>query len=144
MGKIFNEIRDRSLELYDHSAGRYRKEVYNRKRIEFIEKMNTYLHVYYLLQLRNVEKKAYADFKNKISEAVKDDSLFFVDTLEEQKSNSIEYFKQIAEDSKLVDTNWVYTDHLNQLTKEINEYGKITKDQQLSKIMKNTEVYIYI
>jgi hypothetical protein len=139
MGKIFNEIRDRSLELYDHSAGRYRKEVYNRKRIEFIEKMNTYLHVYYLLQLRNVEKKAYADFKNKISEAVKDDSLFFVDTLEEQKSNSIEYFKQIAEDSKLVDTNWVYTDHLNQLTKEINEYGKITKDQQLSKIMKNTE-----
>jgi len=139
MGKIFNEIRDRSLELYDHSAGRYRKEVYNRKRIEFIEKMNTYLHVYYLLQLRNVEKKAYADFKNKISEAVKDDSLFFVDTLEEQKSNSIDYFKQVAEDSKLVDTNWVYTDHLNQLTKEINEYGKITKDQQLNKIKKNSE-----
>ncbi|OUM62919.1 hypothetical protein PIROE2DRAFT_20736 [Piromyces sp. E2] len=139
MGKIFNEIRDRSLELYDHSAGRYRKEVYNRKRIEFIEKMNTYLHVYYLLQLRNVEKKAYADFKNKISEAVKDDSLFFVDTLEEQKSNSIEYFKQVAEESKLIDTNWGYTDHLNQLTKEINEYGKITKDQQLNKIKKNAE-----
>ncbi|ORX55242.1 root hair defective 3 GTP-binding protein [Piromyces finnis] len=139
MGKIFNEVRDRSLELYDHSAGRYRKEVYNRKRIEFIEKMNTYLHVYYLLQLRNVEKKAYADFKNKITEAIKDDSLYFVEILEKQKSKSIEFFNQVAEDSKLIDTNWVFTDHLSQLTKEINEYGKITKDQQLNKIKKNSE-----
>jgi len=53
--------------LYDSSAGRYRKEVYARKRIDFLEKMNTYLHVYYLLQLRNLEKRAYGTFKNNIS-----------------------------------------------------------------------------
>jgi len=139
MGKIFNEHRDKSLELYDHSAGRYRKEVYSRKRIEFIEKMNTYLHVYYLLQLRNLEKKAYSTFKINISEAVKDDSLFFVNTLQEQKNQCIEKFKLLAEESKLTDTNWNYSDHLNQLIKEIDEYGKITKDQQLNKIKKNTE-----
>jgi len=139
MGKIFNDLRDRSLELYDHSAGRYRKDVYARKRVEFLDKMNTYLHVYYLLQLRNLEKKSYGSFKATISEAVKDDSLFFVDTLKEQKNKCIEKFKQLAEESKLLDTTWNYNDHLNQLIKEIDEYGKITKDQQLNKLKKNAE-----
>jgi len=139
MGKIFNDVREKSLELYDSSAGRYRKEVYARKRIDFLEKMNTYLHVYYLLQLRNLEKKTYSKFKNDITEAVKDDSLFFVDTLENHKSKCIENFKKLAEESKLQETTWNYNDHLNQLIKEIDEYGKITKDQQLNKIKKNVE-----
>jgi len=139
MGEKFNEVRDKSLDLYDGSAGRYRKEVYIRKRTDFLEKMNTYLQVYYLLQLRNLEKKAYGTFKNNISEAVKDDSLFFVESLENHKSKCIENFKKLAEESKLKDTTWNYNDHLNQLIKEIDEYGKITKDQQLNKIKKNVE-----
>ncbi|KAG4097085.1 protein SEY1 [Neocallimastix lanati (nom. inval.)] len=139
MGEKFNEVREKALGLYDSSAGRYRKEVYARKRIDFLEKMNTYLHVYYLLQLRNLEKRAYGTFKNNISEAVKDDSLFFVESLENHKSKCIENFKKLAEESKLKDTTWNYNDHLNQLIKEIDEYGKITKDQQLNKIKKNIE-----
>jgi len=139
MGEKFNEVREKALGLYDSSAGRYRKEVYNRKRIDFLEKMNTYLHVYYLLQLRNLEKKAYGTFKNNISEAVKDDSLFFVDSLENHRSECVENFKKLAEASKLKDTTWNFNDHLNQLIKEIDEYGKITKDQQLNKIKKNIE-----
>jgi len=139
MGDKFNEIREKALSLYDSSAGRYRKEVYARKRIDFLEKMNTYLHVYYLLQLRNLEKKAFGTFKNNISEAVKDDSLFFVDSLENHRTKCIENFKELAETSKLKDTTWNFNDHLNQLIKEIDEYGKITKDQQLNKIKKNIE-----
>jgi hypothetical protein len=139
MGEKFNEVRDKCLDLYDGSAGRYRKEVYIRKRNDFLEKINTYLQVYYLLQLRNLEKKTYNFFKNKISESVKDDSLFFIDTLENNRSECIEKFKKLAEESKLKDTTWNYNDYLNQLIKEIDEYGKITKDQQLNKIKSNIE-----
>ncbi|KAI9104735.1 RHD3/Sey1 [Phlyctochytrium arcticum] len=132
----------KALVAFDHDGSRYNKEVYQKKRDEFIEKMSTVLHVYYVQQLRNLHKKALQKFNDNLAEKLKDDDGEFARKLNEAREEAQSYYSTVAENTKLKDANWSGQDYFAQFRDEIEEIANKRKAEAMERMVKTLEKFV--
>lgn len=66
LGKQMEEIRTEAMQSFDKNASRYHKDVYEKKRKDMLEKLNTQLNVFFVGQLKNLHKKASVMFEENL------------------------------------------------------------------------------
>ena len=66
LGKQMNEIRSEALQSFDKNASRYHQGVYEKKRKDMLDKLNTQLHVLFVGQLKNLHKRAITMFEENL------------------------------------------------------------------------------
>ncbi|KAJ3281929.1 Dynamin-like GTPase that mediates homotypic ER fusion [Borealophlyctis nickersoniae] len=139
LGTETHEITETALRAFDQDGSRYHKEVYQKKRKDFVEKMDSALRVYYLQQLRNLHKRALAMFNEKLAEKLKGDDADFAGKLRDTRTEVEAYYRSVAEASKLPGSDWTGEEFYIQFHAELEEIAAQKKTEAMEKIVHGLE-----
>ncbi|KAJ3024040.1 Dynamin-like GTPase that mediates homotypic ER fusion [Thoreauomyces humboldtii] len=131
-----------ALEAFDKDGSRYNKEVYQKKRGEFKDKMSATLHVYFVQQLRNLHKRALQLFNERLTEKMKGDDLDFARKLRESREEAETYYSRIADATKLSDSDWSGEEYFAQFRSEIDEIATQKRTDAMARVVKNLDQFI--
>ncbi|KAJ3258360.1 Dynamin-like GTPase that mediates homotypic ER fusion [Boothiomyces macroporosus] len=124
---------------FDKDAQRYHSETYKAKRLEFIEKMHSSLHVYFLQQLRNLHKKCIGLFQKTIADKLRGDDSHFSVKLEESQNVAKQEFMQVCKEACIKDANWTYDQYYTAFLKDIEELSAQKREEALNRLSKSIE-----
>ncbi|TPX64263.1 hypothetical protein SpCBS45565_g06003 [Spizellomyces sp. 'palustris'] len=142
MGTETEQYYQKALEAFDKDGSRYNKEVYEKKRAEFVDKMATALHVYYVQQLRNLHKRALNVFNEKLTESLKADDGDFARKLNDAREHAEAYYRSVEEGTRLKDANWSSEEYFFQFKTEIDEIAARKRTEAVERIVKSLERFI--
>ncbi|ORX84203.1 root hair defective 3 GTP-binding protein [Basidiobolus meristosporus CBS 931.73] len=142
LGSRTNEIRQIALTSFDKEASRYHQEVYQRKREETLEKLNSQLHILYLGQLKNLHKKAVAMFTGSLKEKLKGDNYDFGAIVSNSKKEAESYFIENARSATLSETDWSFEEETAQLNQSLEEIAQTQKRDEMKKLVNSLEKHI--
>ncbi|KAJ3187356.1 Dynamin-like GTPase that mediates homotypic ER fusion [Gaertneriomyces sp. JEL0708] len=139
LGGESQEAYSQALEAFDKDASRYNKDVYQKKRGEFIDKMSKVLQVYFVQQLRNLHKRALALFQQTLTDKLKGDESDFAAKLRDARGVAENYYRRVAEATKLEDANWSFDEYYAQFVAEIEEIASKKRQEAMDKVVKGSE-----
>ncbi|KAJ3183821.1 Dynamin-like GTPase that mediates homotypic ER fusion [Geranomyces variabilis] len=142
LGKETQQYYLEAIEAFDADGSRYNKEVYQKKRAEFKEKMATALHVYYVQQLRNLHKSALNLFNERLAERMKGDDSEFARKLNESRQEAMSYYSRIAEATKLHDADWDGDEYQAQFEIEIEEIATQKRIEAMGRVLGKLDSFI--
>ncbi|KAI8904239.1 RHD3/Sey1 [Powellomyces hirtus] len=131
-----------ALEAFDQDGSRYNKEVYQKKRGEFKDKMSQALHVYYVQQLRNLHKRSLQIFNERLSEKMRGDDSDFALKLRESRQEAESYYTRVSEASKLLEADWDGDEYFSQFQAEIDDIATQKRTEAMNRVVKNLDRYI--
>ncbi|KAL1919515.1 uncharacterized protein VTP21DRAFT_2208 [Calcarisporiella thermophila] len=139
LGNQMKEIREAALAQFDKDASRYHAEVYKRKRREILNKMNASLHVFFLAQLKNVQRKVTEQFVAELRDKLKADTVDFLTIVSEARKTAESYFLKQAEAMKLSETDWTFETEHSQLMADLEEVASKARVEEMRKLTKQLE-----
>lgn len=86
------DTRQVALASFDKNASRYHQGVYQKKRVDLLNKLNTQLNVLFVAQLKNLHKKALALFDEQLKSELKKASYNFVESVKECLTAATNFF----------------------------------------------------
>ncbi|KAJ3273763.1 Dynamin-like GTPase that mediates homotypic ER fusion [Terramyces sp. JEL0728] len=138
-GKQATTTINSSITSFDKDAQRYHTDTYKAKRTEFIEKMHSSLHVYFLQQLRNLHKKCIGLFQKTIAEKLRGDDSHFSKKLEESQNIAKGEFLQVCKEACVKDANWTFDEYYTLFLKDIEELSGQKREEALTRLSKSIE-----
>jgi len=123
LGKELLEFREEAIKRFSVEGCRYRQDIYEKKKTDFLEQMNNTLYTYYTLQITNAQNKIIEDFKKKINDKVIDDNNDFKNTFEGLYEASLKEFQTIVDEITLPKTNWNSNEYFKRVKEELNTIG---------------------
>lgn len=142
MSKWVSFYHFRFVESFDKDASRYHPEVYKRKRAEVLTKANSMLESFFVGQLKNLHKKAVAQFSSELQQALKKDGAEFGAVSTTAKDNATAFFLQGAKAIKLEETDWEYEEEQFQLEQDLQEFAATQREKEISKMLTGLEKQI--
>ncbi|KAK9765237.1 Dynamin-like GTPase that mediates homotypic ER fusion [Basidiobolus ranarum] len=142
LGPRIDEIRQIAIKSFDKDASRYHQEVYQRKREDIINKLNSQLHSFYLGQLKNLHRKAVAMFTDSLKEQLKGDKYDFGAIVSKSKKEAETYFSQNAQAVTLAETGWSFEEESIQLDQRLEEIALAQKRDEMKKLVTALEKHI--
>ncbi|PVU97747.1 hypothetical protein BB561_000390 [Smittium simulii] len=160
LGTQMSQIRDKTSHSFSEQASRYHKNVYQKKKAQMLETVHGELRKLFVGQIRNAIETASSEYETKslaILEDItfvetqnsdKDESTFnskqssdnnslnFLSIIEKNKSNALEYIKNVVDFSNIDLADWPYNEELLNLN---NKLDKITIELRGSTIQKIIE-----
>ena len=134
--KQLASLRETVMAEFREKASRYHADVFERKQEELLEKMNSNLHVIFVGQVRNLRKKAIADFKVIVQDILRGDSDHFASRLIESQQNAEKFFREHATNAVLERTNWQVTEDIRAFTEELFELASKIRSEEMDKLVK--------
>ena len=64
-------LREQALQMFDKSSSRYNQTVYQKKRLDMLNKLNSQLSIYFTGQLGSLRKKAVQTFDTELDQKLK-------------------------------------------------------------------------
>ncbi|KAL9936593.1 hypothetical protein V8E36_004661 [Tilletia maclaganii] len=107
LGPDMNTHRSTALAKFDRDASRYHQEVYKRKRIELLDKLNSTLLPFFLGQLKNLHKAVLAEFKNNVLNQLRGERNDFAEVVGVERTKAEGVFGAASAAILLSDTDWV-------------------------------------
>lgn len=126
--------------MFDSTAFRYAKPVYDKKREELTETISTTLSPLYISQVKNLYKKAIDNYKKELHTRLKSDSYNFSNVVKESSTHHLNTFVEQAKEITLAGTDWSYVETLEQLKVDIDTVSADCRSDELSKLINQLEV----
>lgn len=139
LGPDMGTHRSTALSKFDKEASRYHADVYKKKRVELLEKLNSALSPIFLGQLRNLHKTILASFKSSIVEKLKGDNYDFGQLVSTQRKRAIEAFTAACALICLADTDWSTVDEVVQFKDGIDQIADQCRAEETKKMVTQIE-----
>ncbi|ORX56723.1 root hair defective 3 GTP-binding protein [Hesseltinella vesiculosa] len=136
LGTQMTSIRQEAIAAFDKQASRYHQAVYQKKRQEMLTKLNTQLNVCFVGQLKNLYKKAIAQFDNELKQKLKQPNYNFASVVTSALSKARAVFVDGAQVLVLADTDWSYQLDLEQLDEEFEKVSTKARADEFKKMSK--------
>jgi len=134
LGQDLLEFRDSAIKSFSVEGCRYRQDIYEKKKIDFLEQMNNTLFSYYTSQISNAQKAVVEDFKKKFDDKVIDDNNDFQNTFDGLYENSLKEFQVVVDEITLPNTNWNPNEFLKKVKEELNTIGNNIRRKKVNEI----------
>ncbi|OAV91610.1 hypothetical protein PTTG_09397 [Puccinia triticina 1-1 BBBD Race 1] len=147
-GKLVEELGTKMLEArktcmasFDLAASRYHTGVYQRKRTEFMAKMNSNLSPLFLAQLKILSKSIIKKFQAELIHELKTGSGVrdFKEVVGSQMQAAQKEFEDGVKLVLLDDTDWTYTEELTQLVEDLTNISNQCKVDEMKKLLASIE-----
>lgn len=135
LGAGMKQHRDIALSKFDKEASRYHAEVYKRKRVELLEKLNSTLSPLFLGQLKNLHKTVLASFKTSILDKLRGDNYDFGQVVSKERSKAIETFTAASALITLADTDWSTNEEVSQFEESIDQIANQCRAEETKKMV---------
>ncbi|KAK2787972.1 Dynamin-like GTPase that mediates homotypic ER fusion [Onygenales sp. PD_12] len=136
LGPAMRNARAKTTKNFDAEASRYHKRVYQMKKTELEEKVDTRLRVLFLGQLSAAHKSGVQEFSDAVSAAVKSgqkkgSSYDFAEIVTKERRIAIEKFEKEARATVVEDTPWSnYQQELGLYQKDLEKIsGQLRRDE---------------
>ncbi|KAI7880440.1 root hair defective 3 GTP-binding protein [Lichtheimia hyalospora FSU 10163] len=136
LGKQMEEIRTEAMQSFDKNASRYHKDVYEKKRKDMLEKLNTQLNVFFVGQLKNLHKKASVMFEENLKAELKKPGYNFATAVDSCLKEADTFFLEGAKAIVLPDTDWSYDNEHNQLEEDFAKISAQARADEFRKMSK--------
>jgi len=134
LGHELLEYRDAAIKNFSVEGCRYRQDIYEKKKQDFLEQMNNTLYSYYSSQITNAQKMVIDDFKKKFNDKVIDDNNDFQNTFGTLYDNSLKEFQTIVDEITLPETNWNSSEFTKRVKEELNTIGNNIRRKKVNEI----------
>ncbi|UTT93676.1 hypothetical protein NDA17_000953 [Ustilago hordei] len=132
--------RSTALREFDRDAGRYHQDVYKRKRLDLLDKLNSCLSPFFLGQLKNLDRHMLQSFKKNVLERMRNETDYdFGQVVSSEKSSALSQFSAAAQALLLADTDWTIDDELAQLDSEIQSISDTMRVEETKKMVAQIE-----
>ncbi|SAM78736.1 related to SEY1-GTPase with a role in ER morphology [Ustilago bromivora] len=132
--------RSTALREFDRDAGRYHQDVYKRKRLDLLDKLNSCLSPFFLGQLKNLHRHMLQSFKKNVLERMRNETDYdFGQVVSSEKSSALTQFSAAAQALLLADTDWTIDDELAQLDSEIQSISDTMRVEETKKMVAQIE-----
>lgn len=118
---------------FDKDASRYHAEVYKRKRIELLEKLNSALSPFVLGQLKNLHKRVLSHFKSSLQEKLRGEGYDFGDVVRSERTKAEGTFAAAAALLILEGTDWSTVEEEAQLRDDIQQVADQCRAEETKK-----------
>ncbi|KAH9467076.1 hypothetical protein MJO29_000882 [Puccinia striiformis f. sp. tritici] len=141
LGAKMLEARQTCLATFDLAASRYHPGVYQRKRIEFMTKMNSSLSPLFLAQLKTLSKSIIKKFQAELIHELKTGSgaRDFKEVVGSQMQAAQKEFEDGVKLVLLDATDWTYTEELSQLVEDLTNISNQCKVDEMKKLLTSIE-----
>ncbi|KAJ9477321.1 Protein SEY1 [Pseudozyma hubeiensis] len=125
-----------AMTKFDRDASRYHPEVYKRKRIDLLEKLNSSLSPFFLGQLKNLHRSLLASFKQNVLDRMKNDANYdFGSLVGGEKKAAMAKFELAARAVLLDETDWSIHDEVAELEAEIQSISDTMRVEETRKMV---------
>ena len=132
--------RSTALREFDRDAGRYHQDVYKRKRLDLLDKLNSCLSPFFLGQLKNLHRHMLQSFKKNVLERMRNETDYdFGQVVSSEKSSALTQCSAAAQALLLADTDWTIDDELAQLDSEIQSISDTMRVEETKKMVAQIE-----
>ncbi|CAH7668864.1 RHD3/Sey1 [Phakopsora pachyrhizi] len=139
LGEKMRDARTNALASFDLAASRYNQGVYQRKRLDFLNKMNATLSPIVTVQLKNLSKVILKNFQEELIKQLKNEARGsardFGELVNDIKTESEEEFQTAAKLLLLEDTDWNYDEELAQLREDMASISLRSKIEEMKKLI---------
>lgn len=139
LGADMGSQRSTALAKFDREASRYHAEVYKKKRIELLDKLNAALSPYFLGQLKNLHKTILSSFKSSVLAKLKGDNYDFAEVVQGEKSKAELTFRAASTAICLVDTDWTIDEELAQFNEDVTQIADQCRAEETKKMVTQIE-----
>lgn len=139
LGTLMGAHRGKAIEDFDKAASRYHAEVYKRKRLDLLEKLNSTLSPFFLGQLKNLHKKVVAFFRASVLEKLRGENYDFSTVVSSERKKALIAFETGATAIKLKDTDWAYDDEYEQLKQSVDDIADQCRAEETKKMVLQIE-----
>ncbi|PGH00096.1 protein SEY1 [Blastomyces parvus] len=136
LGPVMRNARMKAVKLFDAEASRYHKRVYEMKKSELEEKIDTRLKALFLGQLSAAHRSGVQEFSESVSAAVKAGqkrgaSYDFAEIVKKERRLAVEKFEKEARSSLVEDAPWSnYQQELSLYQKDLEKIsGQLRRDE---------------
>jgi hypothetical protein len=148
-GKVVDELGDEmrqhfetALRNFDKNASRYHKQVYKRKREELTTKCHSLMHILFLGQLKNLQKRAVQQFTAQLQDQLAGTSYDFLAVVTSARDQVLSAFIQGAQALLVEGTDWSFADAQEQLEDELSDISAKRRTEEVSKMIGTYEKLI--
>ncbi|ORX57143.1 root hair defective 3 GTP-binding protein [Piromyces finnis] len=134
LGQDLLEFRDTAIKSFSVEGCRYRQDIYEKKKSDFLEQMNNTLYSYYTAQITNAQKAIVINFKEKFDDKVIDDNNDFKNTFDGLYENSLNEFQAVVDEITLPQTNWNSNEFIKKVKEELNTIGNNIRRKKVNEI----------
>ena len=135
LGADMGRHRSAALAKFDKEASRYHAEVYKRKRVELLEKLNSSLSPIFLGQVKNLHKTILASFKASILDKLRGDNYDFGQVVSTERSRAEKSFASACALVCLTDTDWTVSEELLQFKDSIDQIADQCRAEETKKMV---------
>lgn len=139
LGSEMGSHRNTAMVQFDKEASRYHAEVYKRKRLDLLDKLNTALLPLFLGQLKNLHKTILASFKKSIVEKLRGEGYDFGQVVSQERKRAEAQFKGAATLLLLADTDWSLSEEVAQFEQEIDQVANQCRAEETVKMVAQIE-----
>ncbi|KAE8227070.1 hypothetical protein CF319_g419 [Tilletia indica] len=141
LGLDMNTHRSSALAKFDRDASRYHQEVYKKKRIDLLEKLNSTLLPFFLGQLKNLHKTVLSEFKSNVTDKLRGEGNDFAEVVGAERARAETIFSTACAAILLADTDWgtaVEEEHA-QLQDDISQIADQCRAEETKKMITQIE-----
>lgn len=132
--------RSTALSKFDRDASRYHQEVYKRKRIDLLDKLNGSLSPFFLGQLKNLHRLMLQSFKQAVLDRMRTEPNYdFGEVVSSEKRTALAKFSAAAQAVLLTDTDWTIDDEVVELDVEIQSISDTMRVEETKKMVAQIE-----
>ncbi|SJX61495.1 related to SEY1-GTPase with a role in ER morphology [Sporisorium reilianum f. sp. reilianum] len=132
--------RSTALAKFDRDASRYHQDVYRRKRVDLLDKLNGALSPFFLGQLKNLHRHVLQAFKHTVLERMRSELNYdFGQVVTSEKRAALAKFGAAAQAVLLADTEWTIDDEVAQLDAEIQSISDTMRVDETRKMVAQIE-----
>lgn len=132
--------RSTALSKFDRDASRYHQEVYKRKRLDLMDKLNSSLSPFFLGQLKNLHRHILQSFKKNVLERMRSELNYdFGQVVSSEKQSALAKFTTAAQAILLEDTDWTIDEEVSQLSTEIQSISDTMRVEETKKMVAQIE-----
>jgi len=134
LGQELLEYRDSAIKQFSVEGCRYRQDIYEKKKADFLEQMNNTLYSYYTSQISNALNATVEDFKKKFNDKVIDDHNDFQNIFDGLYQTSLKEFQDVVDEITLPQTNWNSNEYIKRVKEELNTIGNNIRRKKVNEI----------
>ncbi|EJD03026.1 root hair defective 3 GTP-binding protein [Fomitiporia mediterranea MF3/22] len=139
LGGMMRKWKSRAISRYDKDASRYHQGVYQRKRSDLLNVIDSVLSPLFLGQLKNLHKSVLVAFKKEMQEGMRVEGYNFADVCSQARELCEKRFVNGAKEAKLEDTDWVWEDELGLLREEMGSVADQCRADETKKMINSIE-----
>ncbi|KAI8337352.1 RHD3/Sey1 [Choanephora cucurbitarum] len=142
LGERMTTLREQALQMFDKSASRYNQTVYQKKRLDMLNKLNYQLSIYFTGQLGSLRKKAVQTFDTELDQKLKSTDYNFSQIVHDCTEHAMQIFLNGAKAILLSDTDWSFHSEEERMKEDFEAISSRARTEEYKKMHKVIEKQI--